>query len=64
MSAKGQWVMEGEGVTPDIEVDNDPASEIAGEDLQLDRGIEEVMKQLAIDPRDLPKRPADPVKTR
>lgn len=64
MSAQGQWVMEGEGVTPDIEVDNDPASEIAGKDLQLDRGIEEVMKQLAIDPRDLPQRPADPVKTR
>jgi tricorn protease len=56
--------MEGEGVSPDIEVDNDPASEIAGRDAQLDRAIEEVKKRLAKDPHEMPQQPADPVKTK
>ena len=60
----GKHVIEGEGVTPDIVVENDPASEIAGKDNQLDRAIEEVMKRLAQDPHELPPRPADPVKTK
>ena len=64
MSKLGQHAIEGVGVSPDIEVDNDPASEIAGKDNQLDRAIAEVMKALAKDPHDLPKRPADPVKTK
>lgn len=64
VSREGQHVVEGEGVSPDIEVDNDPAAEIAGHDPQLDRAIEEVLKQLAKDPRELPPRPADPVKTK
>ena len=62
MSKDGHHAVEGEGVSPDIDVDNDPASEIAGKDNQLDRAIEEVLKQLAKDPHDLPPRPADPVK--
>lgn len=64
MSKLGQHAIEGVGVSPDIEVDNDPASEIAGKDNQLDRAIAEVMKALAKDPHDLPRRPADPVKTK
>lgn len=64
MSKDGQHAVEGEGVSPDIEVENDPASEIAGKDPQLDRGIQEVMKELAKDPHNLPPRPADPVKTK
>jgi tricorn protease len=36
----GNYIIEGEGVTPDIEVENDPASVIAGKDPQLDRGIQ------------------------
>ncbi|GAB4240897.1 MAG: S41 family peptidase [Acidobacteriota bacterium] len=59
----GNWVIEGEGVTPDIEVENDPASVIAGKDPQLDRAIEEVLKMIAEKPMRLPKRPPDPVKT-
>ena len=64
LSKDGQHVMEGTGVSPDIEVENDPASEIAGKDKQLDHAIEEVMKALAKNPSDLPKKPADPVKTK
>ncbi len=62
-SAKGQWVIEGHGVDPDIEVDNDPKSVIAGQDPQLERAIAEVMKKLKEQPVKLPGRPAPPIKT-
>ena len=64
LSKAGQYAIEGEGVSPDIEVENDPASEIAGRDPQLDRAIAEIEKKLAADPHELPPRPADPVKTK
>jgi tricorn protease len=60
----GQYIIEGEGVTPDIEVENDPASVIAGKDPQLERGIAEVLKAMQAKPMKLPSRPADPVKTK
>jgi tricorn protease len=59
----GEYIIEGEGVAPDLEVDNDPASVIAGRDPQLERGIQEVLKAMAASPKRLPKKPADPVKT-
>ena len=58
----GKWIIEGYGVDPDIEVDNDPQSEIAGRDPQLERGIAEVMARLK-SPVKLPPKPAGPVKT-
>ena len=61
-SKNGEWIIEGHGVDPDIEVDNDPKSEIAGRDPQLERGIAEVMTRLKT-PVKLPPRPAAPVKT-
>ncbi len=42
----GEWIIENYGVNPDIEIDNDPIKEWNGEDQQLDRAIEEVMKEL------------------
>ncbi len=60
----GEWIIEGEGVTPDIEVENDPISMLAGHDRQLERGVQEVLKRMAEKPMALPKRPADPVKTK
>lgn len=42
----GQWIIENHGVDPDILIDNDPVKEWNGEDQQLDRAIEEVMKDL------------------
>jgi len=62
-SAAGQWVIEGHGVDPDIVVENDPATVIDGRDAQLERGIAEVMKALEANPKTLPTRPPDPVKT-
>ncbi|MCL2562312.1 MAG: PDZ domain-containing protein [Rikenellaceae bacterium] len=43
---EGNWMIENEGIEPDIWVDNDPIREFAGEDQQLDRAIEEILKQL------------------
>jgi tricorn protease len=62
-SADGKWVIEGHGVDPDIVVENDPLSVISGRDPQLERGIAEVMKALEANPKKLPSRPPDPVKT-
>lgn len=58
----GEWIIEGYGVDPDIEVDNDPQSVIAGKDPQLERAITEVMAKLKT-PVKLPPRPPAPVKT-
>ena len=42
----GEWMIENHGVDPDILLDNDPVKEWNGEDEQLNRAIEEVMKEL------------------
>ena len=63
-SATGEWIIEGEGVSPDIEVENTPKDMLAGKDAQLDRGIQEVLKKMQAEPRKLPARPKDPVKTK
>ncbi|MDP6669356.1 MAG: S41 family peptidase, partial [Candidatus Krumholzibacteria bacterium] len=42
--SKRGWSLEGHGVDPDIEVDNRPQDLARGEDPQLDRAIEEVLK--------------------
>ena len=55
----GSWIIENEGVAPDIEVENEPQAVIAGGDPQLERGIEELLKKLEAEPRQLPERPAD-----
>jgi tricorn protease len=59
----GQWIIEGHGVDPDIEVENDPKSEIEGRDPQLERAVAEVMKKLRDNVVKLPPRPPAPVKT-
>ncbi len=61
-SKNGEWIIEGYGVDPDIEVDNDPQSVLAGKDPQLERAIAEVMAKLK-SPVKLPGKPAPPVKT-
>ena len=62
-NAKGEYIIEGYGVDPDIEIENDPRSVIAGRDPQLERSIAELMKKIAT-PVKLPGRPADPVKNK
>lgn len=43
---EGKWEIENMGVGPDIDVTLDPAKVNAGEDTQLQRAIEEVLKEL------------------
>jgi tricorn protease len=62
-SVAGEWIIEGHGVDPDIEVENDPKSVLAGRDPQLERGVAEVLKKIREEPKVMPKRPAPPVKT-
>jgi tricorn protease len=61
--AEGRWIIEGHGVDPDIEVEQDPVELLQGRDPQLERGVEELLKLLPATPRGLPQRPAAPVKT-
>ncbi|HUF78884.1 MAG TPA: S41 family peptidase, partial [Thermoanaerobaculia bacterium] len=63
VSKDGEWVIEGHGVDPDIEVDNDPESLLEGRDPQLERAVEVILERIEADPRRLPERPADPIKT-
>lgn len=59
------WVVENVGVPPDIDVEQDPAAVAAGRDPQLDRAIEEVLKELSDHPPPKPpKMPPFPVRTR
>ncbi len=51
------WIIEGHGVDPDIEVDNDPAKEYAGEDQQLNRAIDLMKEELKSWPKELPGMP-------
>ncbi len=62
-SAEGKWIIEGEGVVPDIEVENDPKSLIEGRDPQLERGIREIERAIQQASKSLPNRPKPPVKT-
>jgi tricorn protease len=61
---QGEWIIEGEGVHPDLEVEDDPVSMLAGRDPQLDRAVVEVLRRIREHPMHLPGRPPDPVKTR
>jgi tricorn protease len=59
----GGWVVENEGVPPDIEVEQLPAAVHAGKDPQLEKAIELVREALEKSPPHKPKRPPYPVRT-
>ncbi|HQV00661.1 MAG TPA: PDZ domain-containing protein, partial [Bacteroidia bacterium] len=59
-----EWIMEGYGVDPDIEIDNDPALEYNGKDQQLDKAIEVILQELKSNPATLPKQPPYPKKNK
>jgi tricorn protease len=60
--AGGRWVIEGEGVQPDITVEQDPNLVLAGHDPQLDRAIAYLKDQIARKPVPRPVAPPYPVK--
>ncbi|MBE0537196.1 MAG: PD40 domain-containing protein [Phycisphaerae bacterium] len=57
-----EYIIEGVGVEPDIEVDNDPAKEYAGIDQQLDRAVKVILKELKTKEKTIPPLPPYPVK--
>ncbi len=59
----GDWIIEGYGVDPDIEIHNDPYREYMGEDAQLSKAIEIVMERLK-EYKPLPPIPKAPDRSR
>lgn len=62
-SRNGEWIIEGYGVDPDIEVDREPKALLQGIDQQLERAVSELMNKLKGREVKLPPKPAGPVKT-
>ena len=60
---EGEWLIEGHGVEPDIEVDNLPRATFNGEDAQLDAAIEYLLEEIEKDPRAVPPPPPHPDKS-
>ncbi|HDP75432.1 MAG TPA: protease [Bacteroidales bacterium] len=58
-SDTGEWIIEGHGVDPDIEIDNDPYKEYMGQDDQLNKAIEQI-KEMLKDYKPLPQIPQAP----
>jgi tricorn protease len=54
-----KWVIENHGVQPDIVVENRPDLVVKGQDPQLVKAIELVMKEIEANPKKLPPRPPD-----
>ena len=60
---EGHWVIEGHGVDPDIEVEDDPTSLYAGHDRQIEKAVDVLLDEIESHPMHLPERPPAPVKT-
>jgi len=60
MDTDGNWAVENEGVSPDIEVIDRPELVAAGRDPSIERAVEELLKDLQINPRKTIKSPAAP----
>ncbi len=59
-----QWLIEGRGVEPDIEVQNMPGDVVRGVDAQLDAAVENIMRRLREEPVELPEVPPYPDKSK
>ena len=62
-SPEGEWLIEGYGVVPDIEVDNLPHETYEGRDAQLEAAIEYLMKLMEEEPVIIPPIPERPDKS-
>ncbi len=60
---EGEWLIEGHGFVPDIELDNLPHATYQGQDAQLDKAIQHLQELIQEDPRDVPPPPAYPDKS-
>ncbi|MCH7408621.1 S41 family peptidase [Belliella sp. DSM 111904] len=60
---EGEWLIEGEGFIPDIEVINLPKATFEGKDAQLEAAIKHLKELIKNDPRPVPSPPAYPDKS-
>jgi tricorn protease len=58
----GKWLVENHGADPDILVDNDPGSVMAGRDLQLEKAIAVMLEKIKSNPLKFAPKPAYPKK--
>ncbi|MEZ4649444.1 MAG: PDZ domain-containing protein [Candidatus Eisenbacteria bacterium] len=61
---EGEWIIEGIGVRPDVEVEDDPTAYMAGRDPQLDAAIDYLKKKIAESPVPRPTPPPYPDKSK
>jgi len=61
---KDGWVIEGEGVKPDIDVPSDPNAFVKGRDPQIDKAIEWLLDDLKKNPRNRGTQPPDRDRTK
>jgi len=54
-----KWLIENKGVQPEIVIENRPDLVVKGQDPQLEKAIEMVMKEIQANPKKLPPRPPD-----
>lgn len=59
---EGNWLVENHGADPDVLIDNDPQSVMAGHDPQLEKAIEVVLEQINKEPFRFSERPAYPIR--
>jgi tricorn protease len=59
---EGKWWVENHGSDPDILVDNDPGSVMAGRDLQLEKAIAVILDKIKKNPLNFAPKPAYPKK--
>ena len=56
---EGRWLIEGHGVEPDIEVQNEPGDVLAGRDAQLEAALIHLADRMATDPMPVPESPPE-----
>ncbi|HOW86059.1 MAG TPA: S41 family peptidase [Candidatus Aminicenantes bacterium] len=59
---EGTWWVENHGADPDVVVDNDPGSVMAGRDLQLEKAIAVMLEKIQANPLKFAPKPAYPKK--
>ena len=62
-STEGEWIVEGHGVDPDIDIDINPFEDYKGKDAQLEKAVE-VLKEELKNWKPLPDTPAAPDKSK
>jgi tricorn protease len=59
---EGEWAVEGVGIAPDINVEQDPKAVIEGRDPQLERAVQKALKLLETEGVELKPEPKAPIR--